>query len=123
MKSLHKQRGLGYIGWLFTIAAISVAVVLVVRIAPPYAQHITIVEIIESIQDEPNVSRMTKKEIRTKISRRFDVNMVTGVSVRDLKINKKGERITVDLYYQIKEPIFKNIEVLITFSDQIELTP
>ena len=123
MKSIHKQRGLGYIGWLFVIAGISLAAILGLKIIPPYAQNATIVGIIESVKDEPDISKKSRRAIRSMIEKRFDINMISGVSSKDVKITKKDGTVTATLDYQIQEPLFHNIEVLITFSDQIELAP
>lgn len=123
MNSLNKQRGLGYIGWLLTIAGIGVAIVLGLRIIPPYVQHVAIVQIIESLQSEPDISRKTTGQIRKMIRKRFEINMMTTVSTHDLKISKKKDKVMIELNYQVQKPIFGNADILITFSDLIEIEP
>jgi len=122
-KSLYKQRGLSYTGWLFAIAIVAVISVMAFRIIPVYLQHATVVTIIESLQSEPDISRKSKAQIRKLLVKRFKMNMVTGISVQDITINKKKRQLFIELNYQVKQPVIHNMEVLMTFSDEIELEP
>ncbi|MCF6282990.1 MAG: DUF4845 domain-containing protein [Candidatus Polarisedimenticolaceae bacterium] len=122
-KSLYKQRGLSYTGWLMAIAIVAVIAVMAFRIVPVYMQHATVVTIIESLQDEPDIGRKSRAEIRALLGKRFNMNMITGVSSNDITITKKNHTMFVELNYQVKEPVVHNMEVLITFSDQIEMKP
>lgn len=122
-KSLYKQRGLSYTGWLFAIAIVAVISVMAFRIIPVYLQHATVVTIIKSLQSEPDISRKSKAQIRKLLVKRFKMNMVTGISVQDITINKKKRQLFIELNYQVKQPVIHNMEVLMTFSDEIELEP
>lgn len=122
-KSLYKQRGLSYTGWLMVIAIVAMISVMAFRIIPVYMSHATVVTIIKSLQDEPDIERKSRAEIRKMLGKRFKMNMVTGVSGSDITITKKKHTMFVELNYQVKQPVFHNMEVLITFSDQIEMEP
>ena len=122
-KSLYKQRGLSYTGWLMVIAIVAMISVMAFRVVPVYMQHATVVTIIKSLQDEPDIGRKSRAEIRAILGKRFNMNMVTSVSGKDITITKKNHTMFVELNYQVKQPVVHNMEVLMTFSDQIEMEP
>jgi hypothetical protein len=122
-KSRYKQRGLSYTGWLFAIAIVAVISVMAFRIVPVYLQHATVVTIIESLQMEPDIGRKSRAEIRKLLAKRFNMNMITGVSGKDITINRKKRQMFIELNYQVKQPVIHNMELLMTFSDEIELEP
>ncbi len=122
-KSCYKQRGLSYTGWLLAIAIVAVIFVMAFRIVPVYLQHATVITIIESLQAEPDISRKSRAEIRKLLAKRFNMNMITGVSGQDITINRKNRQMFIELNYQVKQPVIHNMEVLMTFSDEIELAP
>ncbi len=122
-KSCYKQRGLSYTGWLLAIAIVAVISVMAFRIVPVYLQHATVITIIESLQTEPDIGRKSRAEIRKLLAKRFNMNMITGVSGQDITINRKDRRMFIELNYQVKQPVIHNMEVLMTFSDEIELGP
>lgn len=120
-KSLYKQRGLSYTGWLFAIAVVASIGVMAFRIIPVYLQHATVLTIIETLQTEPDIGRKSRAEIRSILSKRFDMNSVTSVSAQDVAITKKKDHMFIELNYEVKEPVIHNMEILMTFSDEIEL--
>ncbi len=120
-RSLSKQRGLSYTSWLFAIAVVAAISIMAFRIVPVYMQHATVLTIIKSLQSEPDIGRKSRAEIRSILSKRFDMNMVTSVSGQDITINRKNHQTFLELNYQVKQPVIHNMEVLMTFSDEIEL--
>jgi hypothetical protein len=119
MKGLRQQRGMTAIGWLIVLALIAFFTLITLRLAPLYMEFYKVVSVLESLQKEPGVTRKTKAEIRTLISRRFDVNDVSGVSAKQASIVPKGDVLTVGINYERRVSVFGNIDVVAKFNKEV----
>lgn len=94
---------------------------LIIKLAPVYMEHFSVKTVLESIKEEPMITQKSVPEIRTLIQRRLKVNGVYEMSNDDIKIKKEGGVTSVDITYQVVKHMAGNVDVLISFSDNIKL--
>ncbi|MDT8388024.1 MAG: DUF4845 domain-containing protein [Thiogranum sp.] len=121
MKTRYEQRGMTAIGWLLVLGLIAFFTLITLRLVPLYLEHTKIVSVLESLEKEPRLTKMTKAEIYSIISKRFDVNDVRNVPVKDVIIVSDGRTTKVGIDYERRTSLFSNIDLVASFSKHIEV--
>ncbi len=121
MKTRYEQRGMTAIGWLLVLGLIAFFTLITLRLVPLYLEHTKIVSVLESLEKEPRLTKMTKAEIYSIISKRFDVNDVRNVPTTDVIIVSDGRTTKVGIDYERRTSLFSNIDLVASFSKHIEV--
>lgn len=94
---------------------------LIIKMAPVYMEHFSVKTVLESLKEEPMITQKSVGEVRTMIQRRLKVNGVYDMNNDAIKIKKEGGVMDVDITYQVTKHMAGNVDVLISFSDNIKL--
>jgi hypothetical protein len=108
-------------GWLVVLALIGFFSMLVIKLAPVYMEHFSVKTVLESLKEEPLITKKSVSEVRKMIRRRLKVNGVYEMDKDAIKIKKEGAIMNVDITYQVTKHMAGNVDVLISFSDNIQL--
>lgn len=115
-----RMRGLSMVGWMVVIVIAIVLGTAAIRIIPAYLEYSTINTAINNTLQDNRIIMQSDNEIRQAIDRRFSVNNVSAISSRDLAISKDGGRLYIGLDYEVREPLFGNIDIVISFQKDYE---
>jgi len=121
MQKWHHQRGMTAIGWLLVLGLIAFFTLITLRLVPMYLEYAKVSSAFESLENEPGITRMSKHEIISVLQKRFDVNDINNVSLKDAKISKEEGRLKVGIHYERREHLMSNIDVVGTFDKQVEV--
>ncbi len=122
--NIQSQAGVGLFGWLTIIALIAFFVTSILTLYPMYYNHYKATAHLKSMADDPVTATMTTKEIKTTISKRFQVDNIDFINqAKDIKIEiKKKDRkkqIIINLSYEVRAHLMGNIFVVGDFSDNV----
>ncbi len=121
MNRWHHQKGMTAIGWLLVLGLIAFFTLITLRLVPAYLEFSKVASVLESLQNEPGITRKTRGEIISLISKRFDVNDVYQVEAKQVKITKDKGVLKVSIHYEHREHLVGNVDVVITFDKQVEV--
>lgn len=121
MQTLKTQRGMTAIGWIIVLGLIAFFVLLALRLTPGYLEYATVTASLESLQNEPGITDKTPQEIRSLLSKRFDVNDVKSITSKDVKIENQGGRLRVWVDYEVRVPVLGNVDAVSKFKKEIEV--
>lgn len=121
MQTLKKQQGMTAIGWLFVLGLIAFFVLLALRLVPGYLEFSTVSTSLESLKNEPGITEKSVPEIRTMLGKRFDINAVTSITSKDVKLENKGGRLRVWVDYEVRVPVAGNIDAISKFKKEVEV--
>lgn len=121
MKGLRKQRGMTAIGWIIVLGLIAFFTLLILRLAPLYLEYSKVSSVLESLHNEPGITRQSKAEIQRLISRRFEINDVRNVDPKIAEIESRNNRLTVTLEYERRTNMLGNIDLVVTFDKSVEV--
>lgn len=121
MQSIKRQRGLTFISWLVVFIIVGFFVMIGIKITPIYLEHFAILKSLESLKNEPLISRKPVTEIRKLLLRRLDMNSIQFLSKEEMKITRAGGVTTITISYEERKPILGNMALVVTFDDSIEL--
>lgn len=123
VRSLERQRGLGWFGLLFVFGTIAFFAIIAVKVGPIYMNHMTVMKIVKSVADNPDYASAPPSEIRSTLERRWDVDYVKYLDDKDVKIKrgKQGRLLAYD--YSAEVNLFYNIFVVVKYKDEFPMKP
>ncbi|HHJ14965.1 MAG TPA: DUF4845 domain-containing protein [Gammaproteobacteria bacterium] len=123
MMTRRGQRGMTAIGWLLVLGLIAFFALLTLRLVPVYLEYTKVISVLESVAGQADIGQRSRGEIIKLIRRRFDVNDVRKVDPRQVKIKKDRDGMKLSIRYERREHLMGNIDIVATFSRQIEVEP
>lgn len=123
MKSLlrKKQQGLTFISIAALLGLLAFFVLLFLKVGPIYLNHSKVVDALYDVEKMGGLETLSKREIYTSFSKRFDMNYVTNVSKDDITITKHDGYLKVEIEYERVEKLFFNLSALVEFYDFFEV--
>jgi len=121
MKKWHHQKGMTAIGWLLVLGLIAFFTLITLRMVPLYLEFAKVASTLDSLKEQPDLSKQTRGEIIKIVSRRFDVNDVRNVDPKLIKVSKDKGMLKVGINYERREHLVGNIDIVATFDKQIEV--
>ena len=115
-----QQRGMSMISWAVVLIVVAILGTAAFRMVPAYMEHNTIATTIRSLLQDSKTALMSPREIRDGLSKRFTINQVNVIRVDDLAIVKEGGVLTVSTDYEVREPMFYNVSIVMTFKDEFK---
>jgi Tfp pilus assembly major pilin PilA len=115
-----QQRGMSLISGAIVLIVVAILGTAAFRMIPAYMEHNTISTAIRSLLQDSKTALMSPREIRDGLSKRFTINQVNVISVDDLVIVKKGGVLTVSTDYEVREPLFYNVSIVMSFNDEFK---
>ena len=121
MMNRNRQGGMTGTGWLVVLALIGFFSMLIIKLAPVYMENYSVKTVLASLKEEPLITKKSVAEVRKMIERRLKVNGVYDMDKDAIRIKKEGGILKVDITYQVTKHMAGNIDVLLSFSDDIQL--
>jgi Domain of unknown function (DUF4845) len=115
------QQGYTLITLIFMLGIFAFFVLLGLKIGPIYLDHSKVVSGLAAVEKTVDVETLSESEVRTLLSKRFDLNYVKQATLQDVKITKRGSYLKVDIEYEVVEKIAGNLSVLVQFHDFFEV--
>ena len=121
MNTGHHQRGMTAIGWLLVLGLIAFFTLVTLRLVPMYLEYAKVVSTLESLPSEPGITSLSKGEIVSIITKRFDVNDVRNVDPRKVLVSKERGVLKIGFSYERREHLISNIDVVGKFDKSVEV--
>ncbi|MCG8391698.1 MAG: DUF4845 domain-containing protein [Pseudomonadales bacterium] len=113
-----QQRGISLIGWAVILLVVIVFGTAAFRMVPAYMEYNTISSSVRSLLQDSKTALMSPNEIRDALGKRFSINQVSAINANDLGITKEGGHIKVSTDYEVREKLFYNVSIVMTFQDE-----
>ncbi|MEQ3681968.1 DUF4845 domain-containing protein [Alcanivorax sp.] len=108
------------LSWAVVLIVVAILGTAAFRMVPAYMEHNTISTTIRSLLQDSKTALMSPREIRDGLSKRFTINQVNVIRVDDLSIVKEGGVLAVSTDYEVREPMFYNVSIVMTFKDEFK---
>lgn len=118
------ERGVTFLGWIILLLPVAVLLYAGIRLTPIYLEYMKVTKTLEQVRDELKGDQPDASMIRNAIEKRFDVEDVTVMTIRDtdkLKITKQGNGYTVEAIYQATAPFISNVSLLVNFDKTVQI--
>ncbi len=115
-----RQQGMTFLGWLLVLAIIGFFATIIFRLAPIYLEYYEVKSILESLRQEPYISKKTPAEVMQLLMKRFDIDAINYVTRDDIDIKQEGGRLTVNIEYEVRTPMMGNVDAVVKFKRSME---
>ncbi len=118
----NKQQGLTLISIIIILLLIAFFTTLILKISPIYINHSRVMNSLNAIKNKPDIEKKSRRAVFVFLKKSFNINYVERVEDEDITIIKHGPfYLMVQIEYEVIEPIFGNLSVLVQFDDAIEV--
>jgi len=119
--SLHKQRGLTLISWIFVAAILAFCGMFAFAVVPMYAENMYVVKALKSLTGPgERVNDMTDSEIKKKINNFYLINNVRSEGPQNIVIDRKSKNVVIMIDYENRTNLFYNIDIVTVFKNHLD---
>lgn len=115
---MKKQMGMTMLSWVVVLAFVGFQLMLVVKIAPIFAENHTIKTIWKGLEYDTSLIGAAPKEIKKNIMKEMKMNSVYGFDVNTIKIKKSRGGYIVSIKYEPRGNIIGPIDYIATFNHE-----
>ncbi len=113
-----RQRGLSLISWMVILIVVVILGTAAFRMIPAYMEYNTVATTIRTTLQDNKTAMMSLGEVREGIRKRFTLNQVKVITPDDVEIYKEGAVLKAAVDYEVREPMFYNVEIVMTFKKE-----
>jgi hypothetical protein len=118
MKSIRAQSGLSMVGWLFVLVLVAFFSSVAFKIFPHYLDNKAIKKIITQVETDRALEIRTIPELRSHISKGLQINAIDLKMDEAFAFKTEGNSIDVTVKYEKREPLIKNIDLVLNFDEE-----
>ena len=116
---IRREGGMTTLGFLILVAFIGLFAFAAIRLTPVYLNYVKVAGVLDGVYDEFDGQNPTRGAIRTSITRRFEVESVSVVSDRDIKVNADGAGFHIIADYDHTTPFIGNVYFTVRFHKEV----
>jgi hypothetical protein len=90
-----------------------------IRLAPVYLNYMKVVGVVDGVRNEFDGTGASRAQIRSSISRRFDIESVSIITAKDVKVVKVDGGHEVAAMYSHKAPFIANVSFVVDFDKRV----
>ncbi|MBV60547.1 MAG: DUF4845 domain-containing protein [Nevskiales bacterium] len=121
MNGPNRQKGMGLWGMLFVFGVIGFVALVTIKCTPIYLAHLEIQTAVNDVADDSSYANASPFEIRRALQRRFDVDDVTQLKTKDIKIQREDNTRVISYDYEVRVALFANLSLVIQFKDAVRV--
>ena len=115
------QRGVSVVAVLFLLIGLAFLFVIGVKLVPVYIEHGQMRSVIETLQKEPKQNIDTPQKAKQLILRRLSINHLRTVQETNINARPQGSAMHIRIEYDVRVPMFGNIDAVVSFRDDFEI--
>lgn len=117
----QRQRGMTLLGWLFVLLIIGIFAIAALRLVPIYLEYYRVSAVLTALKTEKVDGVANKKEIRSYLYKRFNIEAINRLKASDIDVTLKSEVYEVRASYDARTPFIGNVHFIITFDRKVEI--
>ena len=115
----RSQSGITTLGFLILVVFIGMFGYAGLRLTPIFLNYVAIASVVNGVQKEYDGQNPTRSEIKKSISRRFDVESISMITARDVKVSADSGGFLVAIVYDHQAPFIANVSFSVHFDKQV----
>jgi len=111
----RRQRGMTTLGLIILVSFLGLFAFGFIRLTPVYLNYFKVAGVVDGAVDEFDGKGASAGVIRQYVQRRFDIESVSQIRVRDVKVQAVDGGFEVSAQYSHKVPFIANISFVVDF--------
>lgn len=117
-KATH-EKGMTTVGFLILVVFVGLFAFAAIRLTPVYLNYVKVSGVLDGVYDEFDSQNPSRADIRNSVTRRFEVESVSEISHRDVKITGESNGFRVRASYDHTTPFIGNVYFTVRFDKQV----
>ena len=118
-RNKRQQAGITTLGLIILVLFVGLFAFAGIRLTPVYLNYMKVVGVVDGVGKEFDGTNASRSAIRTSISRRFDIESVSIITAKDVKVTTVDGGFEVAATYSHKSPFIANISFVVDFDKRI----
>jgi hypothetical protein len=118
-RNQSRQAGITAVGFLILAAFVGLFAFAAIRLTPVYLNYMKVAGVLEGVYKEFDSQNPSRSAIVTSIRRRFDVESVSVISSRDIKVVNEGGGFKLQAVYDHTTPFIANVSFTVHFDKRV----
>ena len=114
-----RQQGMTTLGFLILVAFVGLFAFAGIRLAPVYLNYIKVAGVLDGVYDEFDSQNPSRAAIRTSINRRFEVESVSNITDREIKVTADSNGFLLEAQYDHMTPFIGNLYFTVRFDKKV----
>jgi hypothetical protein len=110
-----RQAGMTTMGLIILVAFVGLFAFAGLRLTPVYLNYMKIAGIVEGVREEFDGTGATRADVRQSLRRRFDIESVSEITSREVKVTSVDGGFEVAATYSHKAPFIANVSFVVDF--------
>ena len=118
-RNKRQQAGMTTLGLIILVLFVGLFAFAGIRLTPIYLNYMKVVGVVDGVGSEFDGTGASRSAIRTSISRRFDIESVSVITAKDVKVTSVDGGFEVAATYSHKSPFIANISFVVDFDKRV----
>ena len=118
----NRQNGASFFGVLSVLIVLGIFLAVGFKLFSPYWEYRTISAVVKGASEDREELARPIVQIRSNLDRRFLINQVSLPNKDALVITEDAGMIYFNLDYEVRVPMFGNVDAVVMFQDSYEAT-
>ena len=114
-----RQKGMTTLGFLILVSFIGLFAFAGIRLTPVYLNYVKVAGVLDGVYDEFDSQNPSRAAIRTSINRRFEVESVSNITDREIKVTADSGGFLLEAQYDHTTPFIGNLYFTVRFDKQV----
>lgn len=110
----RRQKGFTLIGFLVVLVVVGFFAYLGMRLFPVYSEYYSVVSAMKGLAKEDGVRALSADAIRQRFDKRLYTSYVESVKPNNIRVTTQGTP-QIRVRYEVRKPLFGNIDFIATF--------
>ncbi len=119
--SRKKQAGMTGAAVMLILLMVGFFVFIGLKLFPVYMESFKVNSALDSLKSQPDLGKKPVAEIVRSLMKKLEVDDVESVTKKEISIEKSQTGVTVYVDYDVVQPLFSNISLLVVFEKQVEI--
>ena len=121
MNNYKKQQGASMPLVIIFVAMAMIVLTIAFKLYPAYYEHWLVKNILEGFEQESGLQELSVKELTSNFNKRLLTNNVRDFNSKEgLKIAKQDDILLIYIKYEVRVPIYENIDAIVLFEESLE---
>lgn len=118
-RSVPREDGMTALGIIILVMFVGIFVFGALRLTPIYLNYMKVAGVLDGVYKEFDSQNPSRSVIRRSVQRRFDVESVSIITARDIKVTADSGGFRVEAVYDHTVPFIGNIYFTVKFDEQV----
>ena len=117
----QRQQGITMISLAAVLGVLAFFVLILLTLMPAYLDNFKIRSHLSNLKEDSSVVAMTDQKIINTLFKRFQIDDVEHIKEEDVLIEEINGGIKVSIEYEVRKHLFSNVDVVLSFSESVEI--